>query len=628
MDRKHVKPAPGMKVRFEDPSRGYIPADGVEVPLTSYYRRRKRDGDLLAAPQTKAGEGSLTMGSIAFNEIPRTIRAPGVFVEFDSSQASASAVDFRSLVIGQRLASGAIAAGVPRLMGGQGDARRDFGAGSMIERMVGAFRRNNPIGELWGVALEDAAGAVQQTVTVTVTGAATGAGTIALYIAGQRVAVRIDGAATVSEIATAIHNAVTALGATLPVTSGVAAAVVTLTSRNGGAASDIDVRLNYFPDDALPAGVAITVAVDTAGATDPDIQDALDALSDGKYNVIAHPYSGAASMATLESELRQRWGPLLRADGVAITGLRGTVAAATTYGNARNSPFSIVMDMATAPTSAPEWAAMTAGRVAQSAEIDPARPFQTLVLNGALPAAIEDQRTFAEQNGLLTDGIATHTVDSGGVVRIQRLITTYQTASGVPDEAYLDANTPLTLSFLRADFANRMATKYARFKLADDGTRFAPGQPIITPAIGRAEAIAWFGLQEERGLVGGPRAVQGGAHRRTERFLTAIDSTSGCRRILSISSASSARKFSSSSEGLTHGASRRHDLFQDRRGPAPGQGFVHVPPGHPEARGGAWFGPRPSRVHGSSAGVVHRGHHHRFGRPGCPIRSSASRTQP
>ena len=83
MDRKHVKPAPGMKVRFEDPSRGYIPADGVEVPLTSYYRRRKRDGDLLAAPQTKAAKGSLTMGSIAFNEIPRTIRAPGVFVEFD-----------------------------------------------------------------------------------------------------------------------------------------------------------------------------------------------------------------------------------------------------------------------------------------------------------------------------------------------------------------------------------------------------------------------------------------------------------------------------------------------------------------------------------------------------------------
>ena len=178
---------------------------------------------------------------------------------------------------------------------------------------------------------------------------------------------------------------------------------------------------------------------------------------------------------------------------------------------------------------------MTAGRVAQSAEIDPARPFQTLVLNGALPAAIEDQRTFAEQNGLLTDGIATHTVDSGGVVRIQRLITTYQTASGVPDEAYLDANTPLTLSFLRTDFANRMATKFPRFKLGDDGTRFAPGQPIITPAIGRAEAIAVGS--------GSSRMERGAWSKALEQFkeeliverdaiLIAIDSTSACRPIL------------------------------------------------------------------------------------------------
>ena len=158
-------------------------------------------------------------------------------------------------------------------MGSVADARRDFGAGSMIETMVGAFRRQNPIGELWAVALDDAAGAAQKETTITVSSAATGAGTIALYIAGRRVAVGIDGAMTTAQVATAINTALTNLGAALPVTSAVAGAVVTITARNGGAASDIDVRANYFADDAYPPGVALAFAVSTAGATDPDIQD-------------------------------------------------------------------------------------------------------------------------------------------------------------------------------------------------------------------------------------------------------------------------------------------------------------------------------------------------------------------
>ena len=448
--------------------------------------------------------------AITFNEVPRTIRVPGVFVEFDPSQAGASTVPFRSLVVGQRLATGAIAEGVPRLMGSVANARRDFGAGSMIETMVAAFRRQNPIGELWGVALDDAAAGSDRTITVTVSSAATGAGTVALYIAGRRVAVGIDGAMTTTQVAAAINTAITNLGATLPVTSALAAAVVTITARNAGSAADIDVRANYFPDDAYPPGVALAIAVTTAGATDPDIQDALDALSDGKYDIIAHPYSASSAMATLEAELRQRWGPLLRADGYAITGLRGTVAAATTYGNARNSAYSTVMDIATSPSSIPEWAGAIAGAAALSAEIDPARPFQTLALNGILPAAVAGQRTFVERNTLLIDGIATHAVDSGGVVRIERLISTYQTLAGVPDTAFLDANTPLTLSFLRTSFANRMATKYSRFKLADDGTRFGPGQPIITPSAGRAEAISWFRQQEEAGLVEGGEQFKAG----------------------------------------------------------------------------------------------------------------------
>ena len=46
-------------------------------------------------------------------------------------------------------------------------------------------------------------------------------------------------------------------------------------------------------------------------------------------------------------------------------------------------------------------------------------------------------------------------------------------------------------------------TKYPRHKLADDGTRFGPGQAIVTPKTMKAEAVARFTQWETLGLVEG-----------------------------------------------------------------------------------------------------------------------------
>ena len=217
--------------------------------------------------------------AITFNQVPENALVPFTYVEIDPSRAGSSGAAFRSLMIGQRLAAGTVAAGVPTPVGIAVDARSKFGAGSMLAIMVAAFRRQNPTGQLWAVALDDAAGATDQTHTITVSAAATGAGTISLYIAGRRIAVPISGALAVAAVATAINTAIVNAGGgaagVLSVTSAVAAAVVTLTARNGGASSDIDVRHSYQPDEALPPGVGLTIAAGTAGSTDPDISDAL-----------------------------------------------------------------------------------------------------------------------------------------------------------------------------------------------------------------------------------------------------------------------------------------------------------------------------------------------------------------
>ena len=107
-----------------------------------------------------------------------------------------------------------------------------------------------------------------------------------------------------------------------------------------------------------------------------------------------------------------------------------------------------------------------------------------------------------ERNLLLYDGLATFFVDSGGVVRIERAITTYQkNVYGLADPSYLDVNTPATLSYLRYSTRARITQKFPRHKLADDGTRFGPGQAIVTPSIIRAELLALFRELEEKGLV-------------------------------------------------------------------------------------------------------------------------------
>ena len=243
------------------------------------------------------------------------------------------------------------------------------------------------------------------------------------------------------------------------------------------------------------------------GAGDPSITAALTQASRETFGLIALPSYASALVTEFTTELAERWGPTQQIDGIGVMAYRGaagTLAQATTYGGALNSEFLTVMDAGHYPNPGYEIAASVAGAAALSAENDPARPFTTLELKGLLAPKVQERRAFADREALLRDGMSTATVDSGGRVRIERLITTYQeNASGVPDEAYLNVNTPLTLSHIRRDFRNYIQGKYGRHKLADDGTRIGPGQPVITQKIGRAEAVARFRTWETAGLVEG-----------------------------------------------------------------------------------------------------------------------------
>ena len=448
--------------------------------------------------------------AIGFNQIPADVRVPFAYVEFDESGAvvEAGVQPYRSLLIGTKRATGTAAVGDPRRLAAPGDAAREFGIGSLLHQMAIAWFSVNQTSEVYGVALALPGAAAEQQTTLTFANNAGAAGTVVLYIGGTRIAIPVANGATPTTIAGAVVAAV-GLRPNTGFTAAAVAGVVTLTAVADGAWAGltdqgIPVQHSVAADESLPMSVTLVIASHQAGSGEPDLATLWSAIGDEQYNVFVTPYTAAAALTSIETELAARWGPTRPADGMAFGAARGTTAVVTAITDNRNSPHVSIIDAATSPAPAFAWAAQVGATIALHGSIDPARPFQTLALTVPAPP-VGSRRTFLERANFLRAGVATHSVDAGGVVRIDRLITEYRKSpAGADDVSYLDVNTPLTLSYLRWDWRAYIQRKYPRHKLGDDGKRYRQGQPIMTPSLGRAEALVKFRQWEELALVEAP----------------------------------------------------------------------------------------------------------------------------
>lgn len=442
--------------------------------------------------------------TLSFNAIPINIRTPGQYIEFDNSRAlrGLPAIEHKILVLGQRLSTGTVAAGVPTRILTAAQAEEYFGRASMLAAMLGALKAANTYTECWAVALDDNGAGVAASGTITLAGSPTKSGTLNCYIGGKAVQVAVASGATASALATALGAAIMA-DTTLPVTATVLGAVVTLTARHKGeAANGLDVRFNYYSGERTPEGLTTTVVPLGSGTSNPDVQAAITAIGDEQYHTVVMPYTDSSNLGKLETLLATRFGPMVQKEGHAFAAAAGSHATITTLGGTRNSPHLTIMGAGKSPTPTWVWAAVAAA--VDAYEPDPARPRQTLVLPGVLAPAIADRWTRDERNLALFDGISTTVVDAGGQVLIERLITTYQTnAFGVADTSYLDVETVRTIAYLRYTVRARIAQKFPRHKLADDGTLYGPGQAVVTPKVIRDELVALFMDWMDAGLAEG-----------------------------------------------------------------------------------------------------------------------------
>jgi len=110
-----------------------------------------------------------------------------------------------------------------------------------------------------------------------------------------------------------------------------------------------------------------------------------------------------------------------------------------------------------------------------------------------LPPPAVSQFALPARNTLLWDGISTFTVDQAGLCHIENLITTYQkNGFGVADNSYLEVETLYTLMYVLRFLQGVVTSKYARVKLAANGTPITPGSAVVTPNIIKADLIAAY----------------------------------------------------------------------------------------------------------------------------------------
>jgi len=436
------------------------------------------------------------MSGISFNHIPINLLTPGVYVEFDNSKAITGLVGMpqRILMFVPKLETGTAPDNRPLQISSAAAGMAACGRGSIGAAMISASYGVTDTVETWIVPVPDGGAGQAAHGKIAFAGAPEEAGTLNLYIGGRRVQVGISLTDTADVIAEEIADAINA-DADGYVTAAANGAEVTVTCRHQGAlGNDIDLRVNYYGmDEFTPKGLAITFTAMAGGTGDASIATALANIGERQYNTVITACNDSANLVLMKMELDKRWGPLFQNDGHCHLGYRGSVGSLNTWLSNHNNPHFNVWTSETGGEPQPVWEkASRAGTVSSYyLGIDPARPLQTLILTGHMPAPDEVRFARPERNQILSYGGSTTVVDDDGNVCIERAVTSYKTNSyGLVDPSYRDIETMYTLSLMRYQVRARITQLYPRHKLAGDGDEYPPGQAIVQPKTMKASIIA------------------------------------------------------------------------------------------------------------------------------------------
>lgn len=411
----------------------------------------------------------MASANVLFVAIPSSIRKPGKYIEFNTSLAVRSLPVNRQklLMVGQRLASGTVAANVPIEVFDDNQAALNFGRGSVLHLMCKAALIANPYIALSAVSMDDALLSAAATGTLTLAGAPTVAGLLTLNIEDVQVNIAI---AANDALATIVANIIAAVAQQpdrpVSVAAGVAVGDVILTAKNKGTLGN-DLRISAA---TTASGLTVTMTAMTGGLVDPDVSITLAAVAALDYNMVVCSLNDAVSLTKLRTHLDFVSGPLEQRPAIGIAATINTLGAAQTLATAVNSGRVVIANLPDVPEAQYELAAALGAVFAF--EDDPARPFNTLPLLGVPVPPLASRLTRTQQESALYGGVTPLEVGPGNMVQIVRAISTYTLdPQGIHDPSLLDITTIRTLDYVRRAIRDRISLRFPREKLS---TRTAP----------------------------------------------------------------------------------------------------------------------------------------------------------
>jgi phage tail sheath gpL-like len=398
---------------------------------------------------------------IQFANIPDGIRTPGVYVEFNTTLANQSLPGNTqtTLIVAQSTAAGSVPPLTLTEVFSDTQAAAYFGFGSQVHRMVKAALTANPQCSLSAIAVADAALSVAAVWTVTFAGAPTTTGSFTLGLNADVIQVNPTPTDTPATIAAEFAQQIAALPA-LPFTATAVAGVLTLTAVNAGTVAN---AFQVVGGGAV-AGVTMTVAVKTAGASDPNITAALNDVFLGGFDQIVIPYLDATNLTALKNFLVNVGGYAEKRWALGYVASNGSLSAAQTLSGSINYGWINNSWCRGSSTPVMEIAAAYAATIA--ATTDPALPFDFVPVMGIAVPPVAQQMSRAEEESALNNGVTPLRVGPGQQVQIVRAVTTYTlNAAGVPDVSFLDITTPRTMKYVAKAFIQNRATHYSRAKI-------------------------------------------------------------------------------------------------------------------------------------------------------------------
>lgn len=413
--------------------------------------------------------------NISFDQIPASIRKPGKYFEFNTTNAvrTLAANSQKMLIIAQK-AEDSDAPLVPVQIYDDATAGALFGYGSQAQLMVQAAIRAYQYLDLSVLPVPPDEAGVAASGKLELTGTATGAGVVSLTIADTSVAVAAASQDTAQNVLDELAAALNA-EQSLPVSATVVtpedpdsdgpevapSPYLTLTAKNKGTIGN---KITLSASCTAP-GLTATVTKMSGGQKDPDITEALAAVFGADYTLYCLPWAVQEQLTALREHLDKISGPLEQRRATAWLGSTDTLSLCTTLAGQLNSGRISLACLPGSP-SLPETLSAAYCAVAASEE-DPARPLNTLVLTGVAVPPESSRLSRTEQEVALKNGVTPLEVGPGEVVQIVRAISTYtRNAAGATDISLLDMTTIRTLDYVARTVKERIDLRFPREKLS------------------------------------------------------------------------------------------------------------------------------------------------------------------